>query len=824
MAKKDQPSVVTPITTDADIQYKVRLSSKVIVKEDRKRQKRDATHSQVEAIMQDTTTRMNDNKGMMELLPDLNLLASTLVSSILSPKDLMSVEMNIQFEGLEFDKELPADLAHTFTNHFRETYPLESKLSTILMEALFKTGSYVVACIPESTLEAMVKSGLDEPSRGVRRYAAMESHDAFINTFRDAFKPIGLLGTGKSTQTRSGLLRALEVSDNYNYLKTRTVHRSITSQAVTQSLGLEGYAAQPLLTIGAGNAASGTGKSNPMVQKWPSDAVLPVHTPSNPTDHLGYYVMVDAKGNVVSRSRGGDYLKKLRDQIAMATNKDVVGSYMSTWKLNITRDSSLDDVRSFVDKAAEVIEAELLEQLKDGVYGDEVEVTRPQELYALMLSRLLEQKKTRLIYIPKELVTYFAFEYDDLGIGISLLEGTKIFGILRAVLMLAEVMNGVKSSIGTTRLDINIDEDDPNWRETVEQFVQEFANVQTDSLPMNYISPGDIVKALHRAQVDVHIEGGDFPKSDANVTDVPRNYSTPDSTLRESLRRQQYSGLHLSPEIVDATMEGDLATLVNSRNLQHAKQVMELSNKFKPMLADHVQIYTRCSDELIEHIRAALSDIGEDASNENIAKVIRAIRVRLPEPDMARHRHHGEAYTEYRQFIEEAVACYVTEDSMAEFFEGEVDPRVLQSLRASFVNVIMRDWLRRQNLFPELEELFYADTKGSKLEDRIGEHNKDVLTALGAIMSTTIKSERKVKEKLDKLNEEEAPADDNGGGPEGTPPAEGDEGDGGGWDNWSDDEGGDAAPADEGEEEPEGEAPAAEPGDETPEDDAPELP
>lgn len=782
MAKDDKKPTVRTLTTDADIQHKVAMSSKVIVADNEKRKRKDPTHAQVQAIMQDTTTRINDNKGLMELLPDIKLVMRVLVSSILSPKDLISTELGVYFEGLDFDKELPGELANDIATHFSTTYNLESKLSEILSDSLFLTGSYIAACLPESTIEAMVQSGWkDEVAQSGAKFAPIpgfESYEGFISHYKDAFSSNGILGA--TTPKTNPILTAFEVSDNFNFLKTRTVHREIISNNIGRGLGLEGYTAEPLITLGRGHGADVERGRNPLVQKWPSDSVLPVHTPSNPKDHLGYFVLVDSKGNIVSRARGGNYLKKLREQLLAATNKEVVGSYLAQYKLNITQDSSLDDVRGFVDKAAETIEDELLSQLKDGVYGEEVEVSRPQEVYMLMLSRMLEQKKTRLIYVPRELVTYFAFEYDDLGIGISLLENTKVFAILRAVLTIAEVMSGVSSAIGTKRLDITVDEDDPNWRETVELIVQEFANLQTDSLPMTYVNAGDIVKSLQKSAIDVQIEGGDFPKTNSTVSDIPRNQSRIDPDLREFLKRQQYSGLGVSPEIVDASLEGDLATLVNSRNLQHAKQVKELSDIFKPMLSEHMQVYTRCSGELTGRIAEALRDIEEEATPENIGKVIRAMRARLPEMDMARHRGQAEAYTEYKNFVEEISMIFINEEAISDFMEGDVEPRTIENLRQSFVSLVLRDWMRRENLFPEVEELFYSQEPGQKMEDRISDHNADLIKALGKVIAKVFKSEDKVQAALDKINQPEEEVTEGDGGDTGGDPWSG------GWDEEAD--------------------------------------
>jgi hypothetical protein len=358
-----------------------------------------------------------------------------------------------------------------------------------------------------------------------------------------------------------------------------------------------------------------------------------------------------------------------------------------------------------------------------------------------MLSRYLSNKSTRLLYVPKEIVSYIAFDYDDYGIGKSLLEDTKVFGSLRAILLFAEVMAGVKNSVGRTKLDITLDEDDPDPASTVEAIIHHFAGLQTESLPLGRLVAGDIVRSLQKASVDVNVNGGEaFPGTKSEVTENTREYRTPDSELSQTLRRMQYSGFGIPPEIVDQAMEGELATVVVSRNQLYAKQVMEYASKLIKMVSSFIRLYIRCSGELMGEINRVL---GADGS----AEFIEAISFTLPKPDLAGIKSQAEAYNEYSEAVDKAMEAYITEDMFRGIMDGDVDSAALESMRLVVGNLVKREWMAQQNIMTEIASKL-ADPE---ISDRINDHNHQMVSVLADVIKRNLKDEDKLKKEIDKI-------------------------------------------------------------------------
>lgn len=785
--KKKNDSKTGFITTDA-IYNKLSVDSRVIVKDDKKAERanrKNGSLSKMAAIVDRITQSVNDNKAMMELLPDLKLVKSILVSSILSPKDLSSVRLSIGVDAAKWEEEVDGDLVRHIENHFKSKYNLETKMKDIIGDALFEYGSYCLMVLPESTIVNLVNAG---------KVASNESYNSVVARNANLFKPLNILnGSGADMTKLEGL--GIEISDNLNHLLVSSIRRSHIAKSVWSKLGMERFKEEPEVTLGYGHMASLGRSDNPLVMKIPSDAVVPVHTPGDVSDHVGYFVILDENGVPVTATRDSNSMAALKDSINKAANGSALGGLIISTGFSIgggaNNPNKINPVE-LMDRYIDAVEQELESQLKKGEYGTFVKVSKPRSMYYIMLTRALSQKCTRLIYVPKEIVTYFAYFYDEYGMGKSLLEDTKVFGSLRAILLFAEIMAGVKSSVGRTRLDITLDTDDPDPSATVEAIVHHFSGLQTEALPMGRLVAGDIVRALQKAAVDVNIDGGEaFPGTKTEVSDVSRDHRRPDSDLSERLKRMQYSGLGVPPEIVDSAMEGELATVVVSRNQLYAKQVMEYAATTEAMLSDFVRIYTRCSGSLIKEINKTIKE-------EDLYKFVMSLTVSLPEPDLAGIRSQAEAFGEYSEAIDAVVTTYITEDMMSEWLDGDVSSATLTSLRISVSSMLKREWLGQQGIFSEIATRL-AD---GDISNRIIDYNRETLNTLKDVLVKLAKEESKLNKKLAETKEgleepeEEEESTDEDGGEEGADTGDAVD-DGSGGDDMGDDAGGDDAPAED---------------------------
>lgn len=107
-----------------------------------------------------TAQNISDAETVNQVLPDTDLAAQILVSSILSPKDMMAVSLNYaSADGKwKLPHELSTALIDVVRTHFEQDYKIKPLLPKMLRDILFRTGSYALAVIPENAVDEIINS------------------------------------------------------------------------------------------------------------------------------------------------------------------------------------------------------------------------------------------------------------------------------------------------------------------------------------------------------------------------------------------------------------------------------------------------------------------------------------------------------------------------------------------------------------------------------------------------------------------------------------------------------------------------------------------
>jgi hypothetical protein len=193
----------------------------------------------------------------------------------------------------------------------------------------------------------------------------------------------------------------------------------------------------------------------PLEIHFPSESVVPVHVPNQPQKQIGFFVILDAEGNPINRGQGVNHYRELgmslqsnsfassmiqRAGLAMNDNSDY-----------LTRHNGMMTMGAMY---GQMLERDLMQRLKNGLVGGNVSIAGNEEVYALMLARSLANEQTQILYIPKEYMTYMAFEYHANGTGKSLLDNTKIIDSMQAMMLVGTVMGALRNAIGRTHVDL----------------------------------------------------------------------------------------------------------------------------------------------------------------------------------------------------------------------------------------------------------------------------------------------------------------------------------------------------------------------------------
>lgn len=757
------------------------------------------------AISQNVT----DAHSVFQVLPDMELARQILVSSILSPKDLVTTEVNYSVPDCPLSNELAAPMLDVVREHFEKRYKIKQLLPTILSDALFMTGSYPIAVLPENVIDESINS----PTR-----VSMEAISLELDSDHRP-RELGLLGSPVKAGDGSGtsafslenyaevkvnavngprelsnsvggegadFFKCISVTDNFNVLKMPMLHEKLIEDRIQDVLtlrrvGMEAhrdkyqdqslnreletslyrprrYAYTPLLTVKTQDQIARGTIGHPLVMKLASEAVIPVHVPSNPEEHIGYFVLVDETGNPINSARRSDYYNQMQSNYTMQQQN------LSTQLLSSARAGqyglSYDKIQE-MDEAIRVyttiVENDLLTRLRNGVYGKSVEISRPSEVYRIMFARALSKMHTQVLYIPAALMTYFAFDYDEHGIGRSLIEDSKILASIRSVLLFSNTMASIKNSIGRVGVKIGLDPADPNPTETVEQMLHQYAQNRQASYPLGVNNPRDIVSYLQNAGVDVAVTGHPaYPETTFDVESKQNNYTKPDTELEESMKKRHIMSMGLAPETVDLSMGADFATSVVTSNLLLAKRVLMFQGQFCEKLSDFVRKYTlnsgKLMDELREIVNTNIDKLDENTKRYGVDRIIRDfvsyIETALPAPDSVTLENQMKAFETYKGALQTAIDAYISTDFMEGTTLGELGGSV-EVTRKALEAYFLRVWLAENNVLPELAAIVMVDEDGNPGLDLLEEneaHIEGLARSLEKFM-TFIKENRAKRDK-----------------------------------------------------------------------------
>jgi hypothetical protein len=815
-----------------------------------------------------TAQNSQDSKTVMQLLPDMELSAQILISSILSPKDMMSTELTYSIaEGLMSPEISSAMIARAKT-YFEQDYKIKPLLPKMLRAILFEDGSYPVMVIPESSIDEVINGqrrvsfenlqdtinkdgsvkskGLLGPAVKAQPTAQRQAAGLVMESLMDYAMPQEVDGT---VTLESAMKRKVEtflsVTDNFDLLKIPQVNQKIREQRIIDAVGsraLESMAPaltkmppkqlndremaglvykdrtfnyKPITTLKTQEQLNRRTVGNPLVMHVAPESVIPVYVPGCPEQQVGFFLLIDADGHPVAMNQNADYYQELSSRLnsngsfpsAMLTR---VKSQMSGFDIN-NRDHLDYTARAYGD----MVEQDLLARLRNGVYGNGVALAKKEEIYRIMFARALAKQHTQLLFVPVELMTYFAFRYTDDGIGKSLMEDMKILNSLRSMLMFANVMASVKNSIGRTNVKLKLDESDPNPQKSIEIMMHETIRSRQQYFPLGVNSPTDLTDWLQRAGFEFVYEGHPgLPDVQVEFGQKNDNYNKPDSELEENLRKRAIMSVGLSPETVDNSFNAEFATSVVTNNILLSKRVMTIQEQFCPLLADHLRKCMMNSEELVNDLREILLgnfdklNLEETEHGKTIVEAVKAgpnnrnakdqldaakrvavdqflsefimnFTVELPRPNSATLENQLTALETYTKALDAAFDSIISDRFFTTDTGGEIANQV-NTMREVAKAYYVRQWMAENGVLPELAHLTNVGQDGKPTLD-VFDIQKNHLESLTKTFTQFMVNIEKVKNASNTVMDahggvnEESTTSSSGDGGEG-----GDGGDGGG--------------------------------------------
>lgn len=748
--------------------------------------------------------RKKDSENIAKLFPDIELAKQIYLSSVIAPKDMTSTEILYRTEDPLFPADVITKANEIIKRNVEDHYGLHKELQNILKESLFEVGAYVVAMLPESSIDEVINND---------KTLSMESASPLFQDGTTTVRPLGYLsdtesngiaalesflnGTMAINKLSTNALSTecadfnIEVYDNYEMLKVPLLNSALTesiskkiiknrigharpsleatngesfteSQIRSSVMKAAASANEPIVSIKTKENTARRSIGRALRLKLPAESVIPVYPPGQPEKHVGYFILLDVNGAPLctesERSYNDGITSMMNNNVSQTQSSGLSSFLLKKAKDTIIGTSNEPSVRDMARIYASVIEKELVSKLKKGLYKKDLSIGDSEDIYRMMLYRSLQGQQTRMLYVPGELVTYYAYQYHSNGVGKSLMDDLTMLISTRATVMIARVMQQIRSSINVTNVGVTLDDTDPDPEKTMEMTVANVMKYLQFQMPIGLITQADLYEWVSRAGVRFSFDGHpSLPNLKYDFSNDTIGNTIPDTDLDEDLRRRTYMAFGLSPEQVDNSLSPDFATSVLANNALLSKRVMNtqeiytehMTQDARRILKNDMVSYGELKDIIKQNIANIKSRIKDSDSFENnqldeesfivelTDRYIEKVVLTLPKPDLTTIDNQLEAMEKAEAIFDKMLESHVSAEAFPEMVAGGLTTKI-DELKGVFKAAMMRQWLANNPSFKELNDIIdrSVDKDGkSTIFDITKMHAEGFVTSMLRFMS-----------------------------------------------------------------------------------------
>lgn len=727
-----------------------------------------------EAIMDITAERMSNNiddyENILKTQPELELPIQILIASILSPKNANKIMIK---HGLKKNP-LPSDLANALLqsakNASENVYNIKTILSKKLRKALFEVGSSVTIVMSEAAIDDVING------RVADLHGNMATESIKTKTIADAVamatRNIGIFGNGTMpssdtmgmesilnhmtgvraqtppTEIKMDVGKLADVKgfatpvycDNPKLLGLGMAMENLVEKkkaALADAIGMRSFESlerlyhdvpggiQDMVVLPRPNETSRKSQFRPILRDVPSECCMPVFQAGAPSKHSGYLFMIDEFGSFVSRDMRRDYWRNVSEIVG--GNREAVSSILDRARKGISTDTEDDTLlamaaaQSFRELAIKDIERKFM----SGNLGN-VSFGTMETFFNLMFERAMSGRQTRILYVPADMVIYWAYRYNPNGTGRSLLEDNKFLASMRSLILISNTETQLRNSIDYVKLGVVFDPNDPHKNKTKELIVDQFARNRLRSTPWNVTNPRRIVEMMQMAGVSFDFDGGDnYPGTKVSIDRQDIQQRAVDMELDQVAFRRLMMGFGLAPEIVDLSMNIEFSSKIVTSNELSLKRVMvtqDITNFFirqyciKAMLADPIQMaeYETIVKEWIAKLPEGEWD-NEKKAQLDVGRIINiflgAYEPTLPRPESSLAADIEEFNT-HMEGIEKVIDVAIDEQAIGQLDNSALSEQ-LERFKAVYKQYHAIKWMVEHDFMTEiLEDLRLAPDSG----------------------------------------------------------------------------------------------------------------
>nr|DAX15714.1 MAG TPA: capsid assembly protein [Caudoviricetes sp.] len=741
-----------------------------------------------ESIVRSTANKIRNNESILKLLPDLKIAIQIMTSSIIDPNSMVSNGLVYKAPAINLATSVKSAIITTIKKYIDTNYKIEDKLPKILEEALFTKGCYIEAIIPEASVDRLINysggyNGITSMAYYRDGEEAFISQEALVNAFSKTKVPTHTLSTESIVSGYSNMdiskIEKEKRNKTYTFTESNlnfefTTDYSILRRAKKTIDNLTGNAKKDRFTVNL-EAEAGTDTisylnslfrntssnrpsevefglkedetirdsvATPLVMQLPPESVIPIYATGEPDKHVGYFVMLDQFGNpvdLVTTLQDYDLSMACGNNTPMPNSTDIKTSIINKAKLGLFGGlSEVPEIENIEQLYGDIVDHMIKSRLRSGDLEDLVEIRNSADIYRVMLARALQSKSTKLLYLPIELVQYYAFDYRRNGTGKSLLEDLIVLASMAGMLLYANVKSSIQNTIPITDITLELDEDDTNPMGTAEKYMSEVMRTNNVAFPLGTTEHNSLHNWVIKQGYTLKVISPYLPKMDVTRdvrTGVNGDAIDSSGETYSKIMNMILKSLGISPELIEQGLKEDFAATVVIKNKLLAKRIIALQDKTMVMLSKHIRKYitndpilrqeiadtVRANKETIsKHVKASIATDEEitldkikpkDLENFIIDIFRTTIEVELPYPEFGDDDEKSKAFEGFKSKLDSVVDSLYSPELLDTYFVGAANQDA-DKIKAMIKAGATRQWLQNNNYLTETYEWYVKQDDG----------------------------------------------------------------------------------------------------------------
>jgi len=780
----------------------------------------------LESIASSLTSKNKITEDLLQLLPDLEFCATTTSTSIVSPNDMLTKTFTIDFENIIMGSELKGTIADVIKQQVNGYYKVSHNMDKYVKDGLFMKGANVEAYIPEAALDEIIGKNKHQEKSDKDGYGeitiesalkAISSSKTSVGIFANNNLPLSFVNKQIEENKLKGMkddkeveetitlesaiekknnisamdLLNVEFSDNISCLFTNELELTGKKSEISKLYGKESvttetaigndvlsrlfksaddYEEEAIVQIPEYSDTVRKSFGRPLKLELDMEIVKPIWA-GKPSNHIGYLILLDEKSNIVSPKNHEQKYTKSTIPVTFYNNTSSMKDNLISKAVNglSSMTQGLEDLENIEEIYCNVLHNTIVKKIRDGKLKEIGELSKDQKFLNIMFTRALEGKKTRILFLPESLVSYFAYDFRENGMGISRLEKINIIVSMRVIMLFAKLMANIKNSIPLTKVTANIDKDTPDIIKAVNDIVTATAKTHQVGIPIGISNVNDIVSWMHNAGYVYDIKSEKLPDTTIDISDNSRAIKTPEDTISEVLEELSYMAFFMNSQMVRSGMDANFATTIITQNKLYENRIVAQQIITEQLLTDRIKKIVNNDEvirkELVSSIsenltkiknlnKDTLKEIEENnTKNQVVEKLLNVfienMVVRLPRPtSYSEGTNLKTILGDYAEAVDKYLEIAFDAESFDSTVVGDISDKMPQ-LKSVIKKVLVQDWINENNYIPGVSKFLTLDDDGESNNNIFNKYT-DFMETFSKLANPFLKQQKAFRDKNDK--------------------------------------------------------------------------